>query len=159
MNKKNKHHSAVPVQFHPQRTPQPTRGSVMVKQEHIQIRQSNMPDVETLEGYARFIPNGAERLMSLIEMQTAHRIEMEKTVIPSQIKESSRGQIFGFILSLIFGLVVSLVFLLLGHPNWAGTITTTTAVSMATIFALGKHKANKNIKDKNPKITITPNKD
>lgn len=118
-----------------------------------------MPDIETLEGYSRLIPNGAERLISLIEKQTAHRIEMEKTVIPQQVKESSRGQIFGFISSLVFGLLVSLVFLLLGHPNWAGTITTTTAVSMATIFVLGKRKVNKNIEEKNPKITITPNKE
>lgn len=154
MSKKNKHHTNVPVQFPPNRQAHP---AVLVKQESQQIRiqQSNMPDIETLEGYARFIPNGAERLMTLIETQTAHRIEMEKTVVPNQMAQAKRGQIFGFISSIVC-ISVAVVFLFLGYKNWAGAIVTTTAVSMATIFALGKNKVNKNLEEKRPQITVTP---
>ena len=115
----------------------------------ISITRSNMPDVETLEGYARVIPGGAERLMALIEQQTAHRIALEKAVLPEQIKQSNRGQIFGFILA-ILAFATGIIFLLKGHPYWGGAICTSTVVALASLFVMGKVKVGKNLETKKP---------
>ena len=46
-------------------------GQVVVTQS--QITSSPVPPAELLEGYNAAIPNGAERLFSLVETQSAHR--------------------------------------------------------------------------------------
>lgn len=138
-------------------TQRTNKGGVVLHAEsqEIHIRQSNMPDVETLEGYAKFIPGGAERLLALIERQSAHRIELEAKVIPEQLKQSSRGQWFGFILA-IMAFVVSLVFLFKGNSYWAGWIATSTAIGMATIFVVGKFAVKENLNQKRPPTVQPP---
>lgn len=109
----------------------------MKKEERVIIQQSNMPDVSTLEGYARVIPGGAERLIGLIEKQVEHRIQLENIVVPEQVRQSRQGQWLGFIVACI-AFVVSIVFLFMGQANWAGWIATSTSLGMAAIFVTGK---------------------
>jgi uncharacterized membrane protein len=40
-----------------------------------------LPDSHTLEEYNRIIPNGAERIMTVFEKQSDHRMELEKKVV------------------------------------------------------------------------------
>lgn len=118
-------------------------------EQEIHIRQSNMPDGETLAAYAKFIPDGATRLMSLIEKQADHRMKLEAVAVPTQLKQSGRGQIFGFILVLC-AFLLSGIFLWLGHPSWAGILSTTTSVCMAVIFGIGKISSQINLSKKKP---------
>ncbi len=119
-------------------------------EQEIHIRQSNMPDEETLEAYARLIPGGADRLMTLIEKQADHRMKLESLAVPAQIKQSSRGQFFGFIL-VILAFILSAIFLFKGNPLCGGVIATSTAVSMATIFGIGKFFSKTNLESKKPR--------
>ncbi len=121
----------------------------MQKEERVIIQQSNMPDVATLEGYARVIPGGAERLIALIEKQVEHRIQLENVVVPEQVRQSRRGQWFGFIVACV-AFVVSIVFLFMGQANWAGWIATSTALGMAAIFVTGKVLSTSSLQKKAP---------
>lgn len=124
-------------------------GGYVAKEERVIIQQSNMPDVATLEGYARVIPGGAERLMALIEKQVAHRIDMENKIVPEQMRQSHRGQLFGFVLACL-AFAVSLVFLFTKHADWAGWIATSTALGMAAIFVTGKVLTHNSLQHKRP---------
>ncbi len=126
----------------------------MKKEERVIIQQSNMPDVATLEGYARVIPGGADRLIALIEKQVEHRIQLENVVVPEQVRQSRRGQCFGFIVACV-SFVVSIVFLFMGQANWAGWIATSTSVGMAAIFVTGKVLSASSLQKKEPQETKT----
>lgn len=151
---KNKHHKNFPAKVAPapvtkQNSVESGKMVLHAESQHISITRSNMPDVEMLEGYARVIPGGADRLMALIEQQTAHRIELEKNVIPEQIKQANRGQIFGFVLA-ILAFATGIIFLFKGHPYWGGAICTSTVVALASLFVMGKVKVGKNLETKKP---------
>jgi uncharacterized membrane protein len=60
-----------------------------------------IPPPETLQKYDQVLPGLAERIMKQAESQTAHRIDIEKKVIQSDVINSRLGLIFGFILGLI----------------------------------------------------------
>ena len=54
-----------------------------------------LPDPETLAHYSRIIPNGAERIMALVEREAAHRHTQEARLIDCQIKTTHYGQWMG----------------------------------------------------------------
>jgi len=66
-----------------------------------QIHSGPLPAPQTLEAYAKIIPNGAERIMAMAEKEQEFRHELTKTINTRNINIESRGQIFGFILSVI----------------------------------------------------------
>ncbi len=51
-----------------------------------------LPDSQTLKEYNEIIPNGADRIMTVFEKQSSHRMEVEKQVIGGQVKQSQLGQ-------------------------------------------------------------------
>jgi len=98
-----------------------------------------LPPPEYLKGYNEILKNGAERIMSMAEKQSAHRIRIEGFTIQEQLKQSGRGQIFGFILAIV--LIGSAIFLALrGYETVASIIAGTTIVGLATVFVIGKKK-------------------
>lgn len=69
---------------------------------HVQKSHSGpLPDTETLEGYARIIPNGAERVMAMAEREQEFRHTYTKDVARRQLNQISKGQIFAFILAIL----------------------------------------------------------
>ena len=87
--------------------------------------------------------------MALIEKQSQHRINLEATVIPQQLKQSSRGQIFGFVTA-VLTLIIGLVFLFCGYPHWGGTIVTVSALCFAIVFVTGKAQVKASLEQKRP---------
>jgi len=65
-----------------------------------QIHSGPLPAPQTLELYAKIIPEGAERIMSMAEKEQAFRHEYDKTMMGRQKNIESRGQFFGFIICL-----------------------------------------------------------
>lgn len=112
--------------------------------------QGPLPPPAMMEEYARLIPNAPERLMSLLEQQTAHRISMESTLITSRIALTKRGQWFAFFLSIFFG-VITVVLALSGHPVVSGSIGVTTIVGLAVVFVLGREPGQKTPAPPTPK--------
>jgi uncharacterized membrane protein len=101
-----------------------------------------LPPPTLLKGYNDLIPNGAERIMKMTENQSAHRIELEKHAIKEELKQSGRGQIFGFILA-IFGMGIAFFLAYLGHDTIAGIFGTTTILGLVTVFVIGKKRQDK----------------
>lgn len=101
-----------------------------------------VPPPNLLKGYSEVVENGAERLFVLAESQVKHRIEIEKYSLRHQIKQSERGQIFGFILALL-GFVIVTFLGYNGHEIAASVLGTTTIVGLVAVFVIGKKAINK----------------
>lgn len=64
-----------------------------------------LPPPEAVEYYNKIIPNGADRLLKLVELQSEHRRACEEIGLNASISISKRGQILAFLLSLVgFGI-------------------------------------------------------
>jgi len=96
-----------------------------------------VPPPNILEKYNGIIENGAERIVKMAENQSSHRIQIEKTVVLKKLKESGRGQIFGFILVvLILGIIVFAI--VKEQGGVAKILGGITIGSVAVIFVTGK---------------------
>ena len=74
-------------------------------------------------------------------------IDMEKTVIPEEQRQSGRGQIFGFIIAIAF-LIASFVLILKGFGVYGTIIGSIDLVALVTVFVIGRNTQRKNIQDK-----------
>lgn len=54
-----------------------------------------------LNRFNEVVPNGADRVLTLTENQSNHRLEIEKMVIEDRIKSKRLGQILAFILCVL----------------------------------------------------------
>ena len=55
-----------------------------------------LPPPEMLAQYNQAMPNGAERVMKMIEDEQQHRIDYENTLLQVMAKDTKRGQWLGF---------------------------------------------------------------
>jgi uncharacterized membrane protein len=86
-----------------------------------------LPPPSVLAEYNQVVANGAERIMKMAEVQSGHRIELEKHAIKEELKQSSNGQKYGFLLA-ILGIISALILALMGQDAVAGIFGTTTIV-------------------------------
>lgn len=106
-----------------------------------------LPSASELARYNDLIPNGAERIMVMAEKQLDHRVQIETTVINSEQKQATRGQIFGFLL--VGALIVAGTVLgLHGQSIPAAAVFTTTILSVAGAFVLGRKAQERNLDEK-----------
>lgn len=101
-----------------------------------------LPSPEVLEGYNNVVRDGAERIVSMAEKQSNHRMQLEDYAIKKQLEQGKTGQNYGFILVLI-ALGISLLLGLKGHETVATVIASTTIVAITTAFVLGKREQHK----------------
>lgn len=106
-----------------------------------------LPHPALLKQYNEQIPNGAERMMRLVENQAEHRMKMEGIAIPEMQKQSRFGQVFAFVLCLLI-VIVSVLFLWKEQYVLAGMLMTFTLVLIATLFIRGKERMGKDIEEK-----------
>jgi uncharacterized membrane protein len=107
-----------------------------------------IPPPKILKGYNEVLKDGAERIVSMSEKQSDHRIQLEDYAIKEELRQSKNGQIFGFILG-IFGLTSATVLALLEHEITAGVFGTTTIVGLVAVFVIGRKSLQKDSSDKN----------
>lgn len=106
-----------------------------------------LPDIETLEGYANIIPNGAERVMAMAERQADHRMRMEDKVITAQMKQSNNGQILAFIIGL--AALGGSVFCIISGYEIGGSILGAGGITgLVTAFIKGRSSQEKELKEK-----------
>jgi uncharacterized membrane protein len=123
-------------------------GLVIEKTTHIRsVRNAPLPEPSELAVYNQIIPNGADRIMKMAEAQTAHRIEIEKTVIFSQKNQAFRGQVFGLIVGL-GGLSLATFAAMNGHDWFGGAIGSGTLVSLVYVFVQSKEKQEEELAGK-----------
>lgn len=111
-----------------------------------------LPSPEVLEHFDRVVPGSAERIIRMAEQQFAHRTELEKKVINSDIARSKWGQILGFIIAIV-GLVVSAPIAIYGSAVAGGIIGVGTLASLVGVFMYGSktrssERETKRIEDK-----------
>jgi uncharacterized membrane protein len=132
----------------------PKLAKVTIEQTQISYRSGLLPEPSELSAYGQIIPNGADRIMKMVEAQSAHRIQLESTVIGGQQKQEGRGQVFAFILALVFVLCGTYA-ALQGQPWYGGTIAGTSLVSLVGIFIYSKQQSQKDLSDKR-QMVMTP---
>lgn len=98
-----------------------------------------LPPPMLLAAYDKSVNNGAERIMTMAENQSAHRIEIEKIAVKEELRQSSLGQIFGFILGLV-GIGAAVWLALEDHDTVAGIFGTTTICGLVAVFVIGRKK-------------------
>jgi len=96
-----------------------------------------LPDAETLEHYNRIIPDGAERIMGLVEREAEHRQEQESRVVACHLQTTRRGQLIALSLTLLLGLA-GFTLGMNGHDWLAATVFTTTIIGVVTVFVVGR---------------------
>jgi len=106
-----------------------------------------LPDIDTLEGYARLIPDGAERVMKMAEKQSDHRMKLEDKVITAQIRQSSTGQILAFIIG-IAALAGSVYCIVSGYEIGGAVLGAGGITGLVTAFIKGKSSQDRDLKDK-----------
>ena len=95
-----------------------------------------LPPPEVLKKFDEVVPGSAERIIKLAEGQFAHRTELERKVIASDISSSKLGQILGFVIAIV-GLVCSVIISIYGNQI-AGTILGVgTLASLVSVFMYG----------------------
>jgi len=109
--------------------------------ESIEISQQSrfsgpIPPPEILDKYNSIIPNGAERIMSMAERQSAHRIMQEAKVISASSRDSFLGIVSGLIISTAAFIIAGFGFYL-GHPVAAATICTVDLAAIVGVFIYG----------------------
>ena len=96
-----------------------------------------IPPPHLLSQYDQVVPGAAERILAMAERQSAHRLDLERRVIVSDIKKSEKGQwfaLFAASLALVFAFTLGMT----DHQIAAGIIGGLDIVSLATVFVFGR---------------------
>jgi uncharacterized membrane protein len=109
-----------------------------------------IPSPHLLKGYNETIPDGAERIMRKFEQQSEHRMGLEKHVVHEELRQSGRGQLFGFILGLV-GLGLATYLAMYGHETIAGIFGATTILGLVAVFVIGRKEQKKDLAEKETK--------
>lgn len=121
----------------PQQNNNDKKASGMVSVSHVSRSFSGpLPPPEVLEHFNRVVPGSADRIIRMAEEQFAHRTELEKKVINSDIARSKWGQILGFTIAIV-GLVVSALVAIYGSAIAGGFIGVGTLASLVGVFMYG----------------------
>ena len=113
----------------------------------LKIHQGPLPDPETLRSYDEIIPNGADRVMTMTENQSNHRISIEDKVITGQLKESKLGQIFGVIIGLT-AIICGTICILFDHQISGTIIGGVGLTGLVSVFVIGKTMQKRDLKNK-----------
>ncbi len=101
-----------------------------------------IPHPSILQHYNQVVSGAAQRILSMAENQSAHRIALEPAVVLSDVKKSERGQWFGLVVALV-GLLVALILGLTEHEIAASAIGGVTLVSLVAVFVVGRSEKKK----------------
>lgn len=92
--------------------------------------------------YDSIVPGGADRIIAMAERQAAHRQEMEKQVIASDIANSCRGLNYGLIIGLT-AVIGGCVCVLTGHDVSGSIIGGTGLTGLVGVFVYGSRERRK----------------
>jgi uncharacterized membrane protein len=108
-----------------------------------------IPPADELAKYNQIIANGADRIMTLAENQSKHRIAIEAHVIEKKTDLYSRGQICAVLVSFL-GITCGTACVLSGHDVAGAIIAGTPLVSIVSAFLYNKEKQSAELKNKRP---------
>lgn len=91
-----------------------------------------VPPPTLLKEYNEIVPGGAERILSMAERQSAHRIDLESTVIKGESRRSWCGLWLGFVVSLA----------IIGAGLWVALTASPTAGAQSSLARLSHSPAS-----------------
>jgi uncharacterized membrane protein len=133
--------------FPSQHNGQQNSNAVVVQQTSVQSFSGPLPPPEILRKFDEIIPGAAERILKMAEEQSAHRKELEKRVIESDISRSKWGQILGFAIAIV-GLIVSALVAIYGNAIAGSIIGVGTLASLVGVFMYGSKTRSKEREEK-----------
>jgi len=117
--------------------PEQRESVLRIVQQTLTSFEGPLPPPQMLAEYDRLIPQGADRLMRLLESQTSHRHVQETRIVSTQTSLPLRGQFIGTGLCVFFG-AIGWRLSFTGHDAVAGVLFGTTILGLVTIFVLGR---------------------
>lgn len=116
-----------------------------------------IPPPSYLARYNDVVPNGADRIISMAERQSAHRESLEAKVVDANVKAQAQGQNRAFILALV--IVLGGIYLMAtGKSGWGFAAIITSLASLVSIFAIGKSDQRKERVEKSNALTQRRNR-
>jgi uncharacterized membrane protein len=106
-----------------------------------------IPPPDLLAEYERILPSSASRIFEMAERQSAHRQQLENNAISHQLKQSGRGQLFGFILGII-GVIGATVVGIFGHWGVGVAVAAGTLGTLTASFVIGQSNQKNDLKKK-----------
>ena len=73
--------------------------ALQVTHQRTEIHSGPLPHPEVLRQYDALIPNGADRILRLVEKQSEHRMELEKKVVYSDARRADWGVVAGILVA------------------------------------------------------------
>ncbi len=113
-----------------------------------EIYSGPIPPPEAFEKYEKVLPGAADRIMKMTERQQEHRMSLEKEAVGSQVKQSKRGQIFGFIIFFVCIAVAIFFAVKLDMKTFASAFLTGTMVVVIGLFITGKNIMRNDLRSK-----------
>lgn len=95
-----------------------------------------------IAGYEKFLPESADRILTMAEEQQHHRFKMEEQHQQGAFQRETRATYSGFILAILL-MVLSGVAIYLGSDLVGFGLVATSIVSLAGVFLYG-HRSNRN---------------
>lgn len=103
-----------------------------------QMLALTVPPPEVMKAYLDFYPEAAQKFFTWSEEESAHRREMDKMLVKSQVEDSRRGINYGFLISLAGILLAG--FAVYMHEPWAASIVGGGSIAaLARAFIVGKN--------------------
>lgn len=105
-----------------------------------------LPHPDNLSQYEKILPGSADRIIKMAEKQSEHRIEIEKSVINSNVKKSEKGLLYGLIIGV--SAITSATLISIFGKNLASYILSAVIgggglISLVSVFIYGKHETRK----------------
>jgi uncharacterized membrane protein len=95
-----------------------------------------LPPPQVLAEYNSIVPDAAERIISMAEKQSDHRMTLETIALSAEIKRADRGLGVGAVICLAF-LGVAGTLVALGHDIAGASLGGGSLASIAGIFVIG----------------------
>ena len=113
-----------------------TAGDAPVLIAHGEMWAAPLPPPSLLVEYDRVVQNGAERILSMAEKQSNHRMRMEATEVSSEHTLAQRGQWIGMAVVLAV-LMLAGYLAYLGATAAAAVVASIDVVGLAAVFVYG----------------------
>ncbi|MDO4711377.1 MAG: DUF2335 domain-containing protein [Peptostreptococcaceae bacterium] len=110
-----------------------------------------IPPPSVLEGYEKILPGAADRILTMAENQSKHRMSLENKVIGSKIRDGRLGMILGFVLASMISSIGG--FVIWSGQSVVGYATILTAMGgLIGAFIYGTNSNRKERESKNKEI-------
>jgi uncharacterized membrane protein len=106
-----------------------------------------IPPPGMLVKYNEAFPGAAERIVAMAERQSAHRENMETTVVTAGARSQTRGSWFAFIIAMT-AILGGVYLIKLGKSAEGLSAIVGSLAALTAVFVYGKNKQGKELKDK-----------